>query len=122
MIDGNCANHVSLNPSQQTCHICGATPSEMNNLDFILTKPCHSEYYHLGLSTLQCRIFFLENILHIAYRLPFKKWQARGKDHQATVEAEKRRIQKAFKDKTGKSVLLNDLLSQISKLNFQDCF
>lgn len=99
MIDGKTANYVTSNPSQQTCNICDATPVEMNKLDLIRKKFCKVENYTLGLSTLHCWIRFLECVLHIAYRLSFQKWAARGKELQSEMEAKKRKIQIAYKKK-----------------------
>ena len=40
----------------------------------------------------------LNSILHLAYKLPIKKWQARGSDKEI-VANNKSRIQKEFKEK-----------------------
>ena len=54
-----------------------------------------------GLSTLHAWIRFFECLLHISYRLPFKKWQARGEENQQILREEKLRVQTEFKNIMG---------------------
>lgn len=57
---------------------------------------------------MHCRICFFECVLHIAYRLDFKKWQATSKksetqefSNKELLEARKHKIQEDFKNKMG---------------------
>ena len=43
----------------------------------------------------------MECCLHLSYKLPIKKWQARTKEEKAKVQKQKSKIQKAFRDRTG---------------------
>lgn len=53
------------------------------------------------LSTLHAWIRTIECCLHIAYKLPIKKWQARTQEEKEAVQKQKAEIQKAFRDETG---------------------
>lgn len=98
MIDGAVANVLTNTNSCSRCFICNAKPTEMNNLN---TKYIPNvDAYKFGLSSLHCWIRFLECILHIAYRLPFKKWRV-GKDNKEEYLATKTRIQRQFRENTG---------------------
>ncbi|XP_041448468.1 uncharacterized protein LOC121404022 [Drosophila obscura] len=92
MIDGKIFS-VIAESSNQTCGICGATPSVMNNLK---SRTPDTNLYQYGLSTLHAWIRCLECILHIAYRLPFEKWQIRKSDKDA-AEQHKKHIQNRVK-------------------------
>ena len=52
---------------------------------------------------------FLEAVLHVAYRLDIKSWQARTANQKASVESRKNAIQAEFKERTG---LLVDFVKQ----------
>lgn len=71
--------------SNQKCYLCGKTSSEFNGKknsntlteeEFAVIMPENLEY---GLPVLHAWIRFLENVLHIAYRLPFRKWRVHNK-------------------------------------------
>jgi len=72
MVDGKVCNALKDNKSSSSCYICKAKPSEMNNLSKIGEKSCNQETYKFVLSTLHCRIRFMENLLKIAYRIPVR--------------------------------------------------
>lgn len=80
MVDGKVCNAATHTKSTMKCYICDATTSEFNDLSKI--RPSKQEYEHVvkrarilfGLSLLYARIRFFESILHVAYRLPVKKW------------------------------------------------
>lgn len=97
MIDGKVFSALA-NSSSQVCGICKATPKQMNNIDVVRTLTPRTHLYEFGLSTLHAWIRSFECILHIAYRLPIKKWQIREEDKQVVIE-HKSRIQKEIKQK-----------------------
>lgn len=99
MIDGSICNIVSETNSTQTCYICGAKPTDMNKLTILNRQPS-TEHYRFGLSTLHLWIRSFEFLLHIAYNLPFKKWQARGVN-AAEKAKRKSAIQAEFKNRMG---------------------
>lgn len=88
MVDGEVCSSAT-NSSAQKCYICGASPKEMNTPSIFLNKPPNCQNYSYGLSTLYAYIRFLECILHIAYRLDIKKWQARSQEEQERVKGRK---------------------------------
>lgn len=49
--------------------------SEMNNINNLRKKEINTDTYKYGLTILHSYIRFFECILHIAYRLIFKKWK-----------------------------------------------
>lgn len=98
MIDGAVANVLTGTNCASRCFICKASPSEMNNVNF--TKTSNVDSFKFGLSTLHCWIRFLECILHIAYRLTFKKWRV-CQENKSEFLANKKRIQDEFKTQMG---------------------
>lgn len=99
MLDGSVCNVLSGCNATMKCYICGATPKEMNS-NKVLEKVPNNDQYRFGLSTLHLWIRIFECLLHISYRLPFKKWQAKG-ENKEIFENTKKRIQNEFKSKLG---------------------
>lgn len=54
-----------------------------------------------GMSTLHAWIRFFECLLHVAYKLPLKTWQARGAENKQIVETTKKDIREKFKRELG---------------------
>lgn len=100
MIDGKTAQIVTHTPSAAVCYICGAKPTEMNNLELILSKTVQAEACKLGISSLHARIKFMECILHLGYNLPFQKWAATCTNKQIKQQ-NKIRIQERFRERLG---------------------
>lgn len=103
MLDGKVANILSETKSSSKCYICKATPKEMNTTKVYERIP-DTDQYRFGLSTLHCWIRFFECLLHISYRLPFKKWQVKGDDLKEIYEKNKKRIQESFKSRLSLTV------------------
>lgn len=91
------------------CYICGLTSKDFNSLEKVGTVK--EEALDFGLSILHARIRFFETILHLAYKLPVKKWQLRADNEKALVKQRKLEIQEDFKLKMG-------LIVDIPKANF----
>ena len=100
MIDGKVSQVLSETRSSLVCNICGAAPSEMNKLNVITMKPVKDEILKFGVSPLHAYICFYECILHIAYRLEFKKWRV-DKSNKLLMENQKKRIQNEIRDAIG---------------------
>lgn len=98
MLDGKTAQIVTHTTAAAVCYICGAKPTEMNNLELVSMKTIKPEACELGISSLHARIKFMECILHIAYNLPFQKWAATFQNKEIKRQ-NKLKIQAAFKDK-----------------------
>lgn len=109
MIDAKICTYLSEARSNASCYLCLAKPTEMNRLDIATSKTVNSDVYEFGLSSLHARINTMECLLHIAYRLDFKKWAARGQEHKDLLENRKRIIQNKFKDELN---LLIDIVKQ----------
>ncbi|XP_030766971.1 uncharacterized protein LOC115890777 [Sitophilus oryzae] len=101
MVDGKVCNALSETTSTQKCYICGATSRDFNRIDEMITKTVKVENLQFGLSVLHGWIRFFECLLHVAYKLPIQKWQARGPGDKDIVNKTKLEIQKMFKERTG---------------------
>ena len=108
MVDGKITSHLS-DTSTATCDICKAKPKEMNDIDMVSQRSDSVNMFKFGLSTLHAKIRCMECILHIAYRLDFKKWQAKGEDIKQQLANRKKIIQERFREKMG---LLVDVVKQ----------
>lgn len=100
MIDGAVLNVLTNNKSCSTCFLCGAKPSQMNSAA-VFEREIKEEHYKYGLSTLHARIKFFECVLHIAYKLPVKKWRTAAEDEKKLISIRKHEIQNNFKEKMG---------------------
>lgn len=100
MIDGKVCNALTEQKSSTSCNICKATPNQMNDLETVKKLTINEEHYQFGLSTLHCRIRFMECVLHIAYNLDFKKSIAKGADKD-TKEQKKRNVQDELRTNLG---------------------
>lgn len=80
MVDGKICNAVTDTYSTQRCYLCGATSKNFNNIDLVLKANVDKTASKFGLSTLHAWIRFFENLLHLSYKLPIKKWQVRDVD------------------------------------------
>jgi len=103
MIDGKV--HTALSDATNStlcCSICGISPKDINKLEKVsATAEQPSEAMKFGLSTLHAWIRFFECLLHISYRLTFKRWQVRGSELQDAMKEHKSIIQKEFRTKLG---------------------
>lgn len=70
-------NALAHNTSTQRCFICGESISHLNNIEELADRPIQEETLGYGFSILHAHIRFMDLVLHIAYRLIFKKWQVR---------------------------------------------
>jgi len=93
MIDGRMCTALSDTAIFcSTCYICGAKPSEMNNINKVLDKNMNINAYNYGISSLHARIRCMEFLLHVSYNLTFKKWSIRDSVLKKQREENKRRI------------------------------
>lgn len=100
MIDGKITSYLS-GTAASICDVCHARPSEMNALATVMEKPVCEDIYKYGISSLHAWIRCMECLLHIAYRLEFKTWTAKGEIKQNSMLARKRKIQDDFRQETG---------------------
>lgn len=92
---------LSDTPSSASCYICGAKPSEMNNLEHVKQKKDNTSNFEFGLSTLHAWIRFMECILHIGYRLDFCKRSAVTKEQKRMKNEVKEKICSEFREELG---------------------
>lgn len=109
MIDGKVCNAATDTASTMRCYICGQTSKDFNK--FAKAEAVNEEAMKFGLSILHARIRFFESLLHLAYKLPIKKWQARSAEDKAIVKETKEKIQREFREEMG-------LLVDIPKAGF----
>jgi len=100
MLDGKICNALSESSSMK-CYLCGASPTEMNNLAKCISNDVITEYIEFGLSPLHAKIRFSEYFLHLSYKSEIKMWQVRGSDHKIKVMKRKQKILKKFREKMG---------------------
>lgn len=101
MIDGKVCQILTGTSSSACCNICGAKPSEMNNMKIIKGRQVNQEAYKYGLSPLHALIRFMECVLHVSYRLGFKKWAAKSSNEKEVLKSTKFKIQSQLKEKLG---------------------
>lgn len=101
MIDGKVCNALTETTSTQKCYLCGSTSKDFNQIDKMIKKEINTDNLQFGLSILHGWIRFFECLLHLSYKLPIKKWQARSDSDKQIVEKTKAEIQKQFKERTG---------------------
>ena len=109
MVDGKVCQALSNTPSSASCYICGAKPTEMNNLERVKEEKDNTSHYEFGLSTLHMWIRFMECILHIGYRLDICKRSTVTDEHKRMKNEVKKRICTEFREELG---LLIDILNQ----------
>lgn len=68
MIDGKVSSAITGTGSA-TCNVCKAKPTEMNDIDSVLSRECDASALEYGISVLHLNIRFLEYFLNIAKRL-----------------------------------------------------
>lgn len=101
MIDGKVCNALTETTSTQKCFLCGSTSKDFNQIEEMVKKEVKIENLQFGLSILHGWIRFFECLLHLSYKLPIKKWQARSEIEKQIVAETKLRVQRAFKEKAG---------------------
>lgn len=99
MVDAKVCNAATSTSSTMRCYICGKTSKHFNDFENLNAEDPQS--LRFGLSILHARIRFFETVLHIAYKLPLQKWQARTAEEKAVVKETKEKIQKKYREKTG---------------------
>ena len=97
MIDGKVCNAITETTCIKKCFLCGSTSNDFNRIDDMIKKEVKTENLQFGLSVLHGWIRFFEYLLHVSYKLPIKKWQARTMQEKQIVDETKKRVQKAFK-------------------------
>nr|XP_047130034.1 uncharacterized protein LOC124809977 [Hydra vulgaris] len=102
MIDGKAHTALSdVTDSSQCCSLCGVSPKEMNDIDKVLLKLHTQNGLQYGISILHAWIRTFECLIHIAYKVPVKKWSARLPADKQQIEMQKKKIQLAFQEKMG---------------------
>lgn len=101
MLDGKTVNILTDTLSSQACNVCKATPKELNDLDKLKDRVCDETTFRFGISVLHAHLRCYEYLLHIAYKLELKQWQARGENSKAKVKERKSIIADEFYKKNG---------------------
>ncbi|XP_065677602.1 uncharacterized protein LOC136092898 [Hydra vulgaris] len=99
MVDAKVCNAATKTSSTIKCYICDATSKDFNNLT--TEKDVKPDTLKFGLSILHARIRIFEKLLHLSYKLPIKKWQARSENEKLIVKQKKLEIQSNFRKKIG---------------------
>ena len=99
MFDGKVVNALTDTKSTQSCNVCDAKPSEMNNVKVIRKKKVNEYALSLGLSTLHCWLRTFEYICHLGYKMDIKKFMKKTKEEKNSVADRKKHIQDQFRKK-----------------------
>lgn len=100
MVDGKVCNAATNTTSTMKCYICKQTSKDFSNLNNIDESSIDTNTLKFGLSILHARIRFLETCLHLAYKLPVKKWRLNKEEKELAAER-KKEIQEAFRERMG---------------------
>ncbi|XP_065656756.1 uncharacterized protein LOC136082121 [Hydra vulgaris] len=102
MIDGKAHTALSdVTESSQCCSLCGVSPKEINDIDKVILKLHTQNGLQYGISILHAWIRIFECSIHIAYKLPIKKWSSRLATDKQQIEVRKKKIIHAFQEKMG---------------------
>ncbi|XP_055697420.1 uncharacterized protein LOC129809645 [Phlebotomus papatasi] len=99
MADVKVLNIITSTPSNKHCYVCGASTAQFHKFRDIQNLTPIDSHLNFGLSPLHCWIRTFEAILHVAYRLSFKKYFKRH--HEDEFKATKLRIQQEFFEQLG---------------------
>lgn len=100
MIDGKTCNAVTNTNSAQKCNMCGAIPTDMNDIDKVMKRQIDRSVCEFGLSTLHAYIRFFEWLYHVSVKLNTMSWQKR-KDTKAQIDAKQTYIKHRFHSEMG---------------------
>lgn len=103
MVDGKVISAVLGVKSAQTCNVCLANPTEMNNLERIYSRETNDLSLLFGLSPLHGWMRIFEGLINVSYRIPIGKWRIykKNKDEYETFCKRKIEIQRKFKKYMG---------------------
>lgn len=102
MMDGKVASAMT-DTGAATCNVCQAKPSDMNDIDKVVTRECCQEAVKMGLPVLHLHIRFLEYFLNIAKRLGVaeKCYGRYTKDEKKAMKERHKMICKRLKNEVG---------------------
>lgn len=100
MVDGKVCNAATNTTSTMKCYICNQSSKDFNMLKTVEESSIEPNSLQFGLSILHARIRFLETCLHIAYKLPIKKWRLNPEEKKISAKR-KKEIQEEFKHHMG---------------------
>lgn len=100
MVDGKVCQALT-DTSSSNYTICKATPKEMNDLEKVKERVVNISAYQYGLQTLHAWIRFMECVLHVSYRIAFKKWICKDIEHKELLKKSKTQIQNELRKKLG---------------------
>ncbi|BES91384.1 Hypothetical protein NTJ_04193 [Nesidiocoris tenuis] len=100
MIDGKVAQVVTNTSSASNCILCGAKPSQLNDMSRYGCPILKEEALLLGMSTLHARIKFMEYILHLSYNMQFEAWRTTPAT-RPIKEEKKKHVQDEFLKRMG---------------------
>ena len=92
MFDGKIINALTNTAPSQSCTVCSAKPTEMNNIKLMRSKPVNKEALFLGLSPLHCWIRCFEYILHLGYKMKIRSFYAKTSAQKESVKERKTNV------------------------------
>ena len=98
MLDGKCRAFL-LDTGSSSCNICGATPTQMEDVKECQKRSINQRAIKYGMSSLHLWMRCAEFFLHIGYRLKVKLGRIpKDSPESETVKLEKERMQTEFYD------------------------
>jgi hypothetical protein len=101
MVNGKVCNSMTDKRRAQICYICGAKPTEVNNLKKSVSQNTKYETLQFRIIGLHSWIRFMECCLHISYRLALKTFQVPGDDNNKLVAERKKNYNYELRQKLG---------------------
>ena len=97
MFNNKVVNALTDTKSTQSCNVCNAKPSEMNNIDLVKAKVENESALTLRISGLHCWRKCWEFFLHFSYKIEIKKYKAKTIKEKLSVNLRKKEIQLHFR-------------------------
>ena len=96
MLDGKCRAYL-LDVGSASCNICGATPTQMEDVKKCRKRQINEKAVRYGMSVLHLWMRCAEFFLHIGYRLKVKLARIpKNSTESELVKAEKQKMQTEF--------------------------
>lgn len=98
MIDGKVLNVTTGTRSAQRCPICGATPTQMKDIEMIGKFKPKENVLEYGIQPMHSTMNTIKNLYKISYREGINKHQIRAEADKTKFKATKKKVQERMRD------------------------
>ena len=98
MIDGKVMNVVTGTRSAQNCPFCGATPTQMRNMNMIGKFKVKNNVFEFSIQPMHSTMNTVKNLYNISYREGINKQQIRKEDDKTKFKETKKEVQERMRD------------------------